>query len=415
MTVEAFVSRERLWERHMALARHGATSRNGVNRQAASQEEIAARGELLQWAAALDLRPFTDAAGNFFLRLEGTDGGSPPILSGSHLDSQPTGGKFDGAYGVLAALEALQAIRESGHQPRRAIELVAWMNEEGSRFAPGMMGSAAFSGAAALAPMLTVRDAAGVSVEQALADMKAAFPSLPERGLNRPVAAYVEAHIEQGPVLEQEGYSVGVVTGIQGKRTYRVTVRGEEAHAGTTRRRERKDALLTATAIIQALANGLHDETDVVRFTVGRLNVRPNAPSVVAAEAVFSIDLRHPDEAILRRLGDVVPAICTQHGDRCEVVVEELVTAWPLEFPRAMRTAIAAAAERVGIETMELPSAAGHDARYLHEICPTGMIFVPCQGISHNEAESAKAEDLYDGARVLAEALVALAGGGERA
>jgi beta-ureidopropionase / N-carbamoyl-L-amino-acid hydrolase len=410
VSVADHVSRERLWQRHMALARHGATPAKGVNRQALSAEEIAARRELIEWAAPLGLSAFTDPAGNFFLRMEGRDPGAAPVLSGSHLDSQPTGGKFDGVYGVLAALEAVQAMRASGRMPKRPIEIVAWMNEEGSRFAPGMMGSAAFAGAAPLSGMLPVRDAANISVEHDLAEMARAFPSVPQRDLGLPVAAYVEAHIEQGPVLEKEGFSVGVVTGIQGKRTWRVTVTGEEAHAGTSQRRDRKDALLASTAIIQALAGALHDKDDVVKFTVGRLEISPNAPSVVAGRAVFSIDLRHPDEATLRSLGDRVPEICRPHAAPCTVEAVELVSAMPLEFPASMRDEIRAAASRLGLRSMDLPSAAGHDARYLHGICPSGMIFVPCKGgISHNESESATADDLYDGARVLAETLLALA------
>ena len=410
-SVAARVDRDRLWDRHMRLARYGATPARGVNRQALSAEEIAARRELIEWGATLGLTAHTDPAGNLFLRLEGRDRDAPPVLSGSHLDSQPTGGKFDGVYGVLAALEAVQAIIESGRSLLRAIEVVAWMNEEGSRFAPGMMGSAAFAGAAPLAEMLSIRDSKGVSVQQALAEMRAAFPSVPERSLQRPVAAYVEAHIEQGPVLEREGFSVGVVSGIQGKRTFRVTVTGEEAHAGTARRQDRKDALLAATAMIQALARAMHDDADIVKFTVGRLEVRPNAPSVVAGQAEFSIDLRHPDEATLRALGDRVPAICAASAGPCKMEIEELVNAMPLEFPATMRAAIATAATRLGVRAMELPSAAGHDARYLHGVCPSGMIFVPCKdGISHNEAESATPGDLYDGARVLAETLAGLAG-----
>jgi N-carbamoyl-L-amino-acid hydrolase len=409
-TIAAYVRQERLWERHMAMARHGATPAGGVNRQALSREEVDARRTLIQWGRALDLTPATDPAGNLFLRMPGTDPDAAPVLSGSHLDSQPTGGKFDGIYGVLAALEAVQAMREAGVAPRRSIEIVAWMNEEGSRFAPGMMGSAAFAGSSPLAEMLPVHDAGGVSVADELAAMRAAFPDVPEQPLGRPVAAYVEAHIEQGPILEREGFSVGVVTGIQGKRTFRVTVGGEEAHAGTSARRERKDALLAATAMIQALAAEMHDAEDVVKFTVGRLVVRPNAPSVVASEAVFSIDLRHPSSEVLRALGDRIAAICAAHAGPCTVDIVELVTAMSLEFPEAVRSIIRDSAAALDIRTMDLLSAAGHDARYLHEICPSGMIFVPChEGISHNEAESATPEDLADGTRVLAETLFALA------
>ena len=394
----------------MRMARHGATAANGVNRQALSAAEIAARRELIEWGAAIGLTAHTDAAGNFFLRAQGRDAAAAPVLSGSHLDSQPTGGKFDGVYGVLAAFEAVQAIHESGLKPKRSIEVVAWMNEEGSRFAPGMMGSAAYAGAMVLADMLPVRDAAGLSVEQGLADMARAFPDVPQRALGRPVAAYVEAHIEQGPVLEQQGLSVGVVTGIQGKRTFRVSVTGEDAHAGTAALRDRRDALLAATAMIQALSAAMHDEQDIVKFTVGRLEVKPNAPSVVAGHALFSIDLRHPAKARLRELGDHVAGVCRAHAGPCAVTVEELVTAWPLEFPAAMQAEVRNAANRLGLRSMDLPSAAGHDARYLHGICPSAMIFVPCKdGISHNEAESATPDDLFDGARVLAETLMALA------
>jgi beta-ureidopropionase / N-carbamoyl-L-amino-acid hydrolase len=408
--VAACVREDRLWERHMAMARHGATPAGGVNRQALSAEEIAARRALIEWGRELDLAPATDAAGNFFLRMAGADRGAAPVMTGSHVDSQPTGGKFDGIYGVLAALEAVHAMRDAGITPKRPIEIVAWMNEEGSRFAPGMMGSATFAGAMTLDEMLPVRDAAGTSVADALAAMRAAFPEVPELPLGRPVAAYVEAHIEQGPILEREGYSVGVVTGIQGKRTFRVTVRGEEAHAGTSRRAERRDALLAATAIVQALAAAMHDAEDVVKFTVGRLVVKPNAPSVVASEAVFSLDLRHPSSDVLRALGDRITGICAAHASPCDVSVEELVTAMSLEFPERVRSVIRDNAAALGIRTMDLLSAAGHDARYLHEICPSGMIFVPCRdGISHNEAESATPRDLYDGARVLAETLLVLA------
>ena len=410
-SVADHVVRDRLWERHMLLARHGATAANGVNRQALSAAEIAARRELIGWGADLGLKPYSDAAGNFFLRLEGRDPAAAPVLSGSHIDSQPTGGKFDGVYGVLAALEAVQAICDSGQTPVRPIEIVAWMNEEGSRFAPGMMGSAVYAGDMALGDILPVRDAEGITVAQGLADMAHAFPEVPQRALGRPVAAYVEAHIEQGPVLEQKGFSIGVVTGIQGKRTFRVSVSGEDAHAGTAALRERKDALLAATAMIQALSAAMHDDEDIVKFTVGRLEIKPNAPSVVAGHALFSIDLRHPLESRLRELGDRVTGICTANAGPCAVEVEELVTAWPLEFPAAMQDEVRGAAQRLGLRSMDLPSAAGHDSRYLHGVCPAAMIFVPCKdGISHNEAESATPEDLCDGARVLAETLMALAG-----
>lgn len=404
--VAARVSEERLWGRHMRMARHGATAGGGVDRQALSAEEFAAWREIIQWGRELGLVPYTDEIGNLFLRYDAGDRSLPPVLAGSHLDSQPTGGKFDGVYGVLAALEAVQCIAEGKPALVRPIEIVAWMNEEGSRFAPGMMGSSAFAGATQAADYLDVRDARGVSVREGLAAARAVFPDLPLRSLGRPVAGYFEAHIEQGPVLEQMERTIGVVTGIQGKQTFRVVVDGQEAHAGTTPRAARKDALHSAVRIIAALHALTCDEADLVRFTVGRLTVEPNAPSVVPARAAFSIDLRHPDSATLDGLAEECVALCHARAPPCDVVVERLIHAPSLSFPAAITDLIARVASALSLPAMELPSAAGHDARYLHYVCPTGMIFVPCKGgISHSEAESAKPGDLAAGARVLAEVL----------
>jgi N-carbamoyl-L-amino-acid hydrolase len=406
----AAVDAARLWERHQRLARHGATPDGGVNRQALSAEEIAAWRELIGWAREAGLVAYTDAAGNLFLRMEGTDAEAAPVLTGSHLDSQPSGGKFDGVFGVLAGLEAAQAIRAAGIALSRPLEVVAWMNEEGSRFVPGMMGSAAFTGAAPLDGFLPVRDAAGVSVRESLAALREAFPDLPSRPLGRPVAAYVEAHIEQGPILEREGYTIGVVTGIQGKRTFRVTVRGEEAHAGTSAPRERKDALLAAVRMIAALDAALREGDDVVKFTVGRLDVTPNAPSVVAGRVVFSIDLRHVDSAILKSLGDRIAGICAAEAGPCRVDIAELTSAPSLAFPASMTRLVRESAKALGIPAMDIFSAAGHDARFLHAVCPTGMIFVPSkEGISHNARESTTPEDLTAGAQVLVDVLIKLA------
>jgi len=412
----ALISQGRLTQRLDALARYGATPAGGVNRQALSPEDIAAQRQMIRWGLELGLEPSRDPAGNLFLRLPGSRPEAPAVLSGSHLDTQPTGGRYDGVYGVAAALEAVQAIVESGARPTRPIDIVAWMNEEGSRFAPGMAGSAAFAGARSLEEIRSVSDAEGVTVAQALDDAARAMPDIPLRPLGGHPAAYVEAHIEQGPVLERENKSVGVVTGIQGKRTFRVTITGEAAHAGTSTRAERKDALLAATRSIQALTAQIHDEQDIVKFTIGRLTVAPNAPSVVPQQVVYSIDLRHPDSGVLIALGDLIAPLCRTHCPPCSVDVEELSRALSLEFDPAVRDSIRRAASRLGIAHRDIASAAGHDARYLNDICPSGMIFVPCHlGITHNEAESARPEDLADGTRVLADVLMELAGGGSGA
>lgn len=411
LNVADHVDGGRLWQRLMELARFGATAKGGVSRLALSEEEIAARAQLVAWGVAIGLEPSVDPASNLFLRLSGTDPALPPLLIGSHTDSQPTGGKFDGAYGVIAALEAIQAIKESGQRPRRAIELVAWMNEEGSRFAPGMMGSAAFTGMRSLDEIRQIRDKAGISVGDALGFVLATEAHLPRRSLGFKTAAFVEAHIEQGITLQKERLTIGVVTGIQGKRTFRVEIDGEESHAGTSARAHRKDALVSAVAIVDALQKAMWDAEDSVRFTVGMFSVTPNAPSVVPGRVVFSIDLRHNDPETVKRLGDLVPKICMAARGACSVNVHELLYDAPLEFPLAMRALISKAAQRLNLSYREMPSPAGHDSRYLHYVCPTGMIFIPCKdGISHNEAEEITAADATAGARVLADVAFALAG-----
>lgn len=404
------VDADRLWRRHMELARFGATPNGGVNRQALSREEIEARAELVRWGRAIGLEPSTDVVANLFLRLLGREPDLPPVLIGSHIDSQPTGGKFDGAFGVLAALGSVEAIVSAGLRPRRSIEVVAWMNEEGSRFAPGMMGSAVFTGARRREDVESVTDKEGVSVATALDAVRNAEPDLPQRPLGFSVSAFLEAHIEQGPILEIKRKTIGVVTGIQGKRTFRVEIKGEENHAGTSPRSARRDALVAAVNVINALQQAMWDKDDIVRFTIGMLNVTPNAPSVVPARVVFSIDLRHPDTAILRKLGDAIPTVCQASASRCEVNVKELLHDPPLEFPTAIREELIKIVRSLDIPFMEMPSGAGHDARYLHYWCPTGMIFIPCKdGISHNEAESAAKEDIAVGTRVLAEAAYSFA------
>jgi len=412
LKVAEAVSQERLWQRHEDLARFGATAKGGVNRQALSAEETEARRYLLGVAAARGFEAFTDAAGNFFLRLPGADPGLPPVMTGSHIDSQPTGGRFDGIFGVLAGLEVLEAMRDVGWTPPRSIEVVGWMNEEGSRFAPGMMGSEAFTGVRALDDILTIRDKNGIRVSDALRAVNDALPPLPERPLQRALAAYVEAHIEQGPVLEQCGIEIGRVTGIQGKQTYRVTVTGEEAHAGTKPMAERRDALIAALSMVQALHKLCSAADPAVMFTVGRFEVAPNAPSVVPARVDFSIDLRHPDTDLMRRLGGQFAAICAEATGQCAVELAPLVDTTSMVFDTDIGSRITAAAEALGHSVMDLPSAAGHDARHLASHAPSGMIFIPCRGgISHHESEWSEPAQVAAGARVLAAVLADLANG----
>jgi len=405
----AYVNGDRLWERHEALAKFGAIPGGGVNRQALSEEEIAARDQLVRWAADAELRASTDDIANLVLTMEGREPEMPHVLTGSHIDSQPTGGKYDGTFGVLAGLEVVEAIAAAGLRPRRSIDVVAWTNEEGSRFAPGMMGSEAFAGTRDLDEILAVTDLHGSSVVQAVSAVFAAHPQIERRRLGGAVHCFVEAHIEQGPVLERDGLQIGAVTGIQGVHRFRVRVTGEAAHAGTTPRAERRDALLAANRMIMTLAEKMAQPEEMM-FTIGMLHIQPNAPSVVPQEAYFSIDLRHPDNAILSEFGETVPEICLDHGGPCRVEVKEIARADSLAFPEAMVARIERTAENLGLGVKRILSLAGHDARQLHRICPTGMIFVPCEGgISHSERERTKPEDLLAGARVLADVLWELA------
>lgn len=404
-----FVDGARLWDRHMTLACFGARGDGGVDRPALSLVEAEARAQVVAWGRELGLRPFTDAVANLFLRYDGRNPSLPPVLVGSHIDSQPTGGKFDGVYGVLAGLEAVQAIVSRGEQPLRSIEVVAWTNEEGSRFAPGMTGSEAFTGKKALEELLSIRDAAGVSIQEAAQAIFARDEDVPHRDLGFPVAAFLEAHIEQGPLLEKAGIPVGVVTGIQGTRRYRVRVRGEAAHAGTALRVERKDALMAAVRMIAAIDREALEPADTM-LTVGLFEVSPNAPSVVPSEVLFSIDLRHPQDAVVDRIDQAIRRLVDAEKGPCQAELKQIAHAPSLTFSADVRTAITRAANRIGISNMEIYSAAGHDARQLHYVCPTGMIFVPCrEGISHNPAEWAEPEHLMAGARVLADAVWDLA------
>ena len=404
------VDEQRLWQRHAEMAEIGAIPGNGVNRAALSKEDIAARRLLLSWAAARKFTVSADGIGNLFVRRAGTDANAAPIMTGSHMDSQPRGGRFDGIYGVLAGFEALEAMDEAGVTTRRPIEVVAWTNEEGGRFSPCTMGSMVFSGARPLADVLDVTDNDGVKLRDALAATLAATPAAGKREFKSPAAGYIEAHIEQGPLLENAGKTIGVVTGIQGLRWFNIEVSGKTDHAGTTPLALRKDAVRDAIAIINALTELTHDADDVTRFTVGRMLVTPNSPNSVASHVLFSVDLRHPDPARIAALGAAVEPLARKAAQHCTVKVTPTLHDDPCVFNAQVTDAIEHAAATLALPRMRLASGASHDAMYMARMCPTGMIFVPCEkGVSHNEAENAAPADLAAGARVLTAALIELA------
>ena len=381
----------------MALAAIGARPDGGVDRQALTAGEAEAWRLVLAWAAAAGLEGSADDAGNLFFARRGRDRALPPLLLGSHLDTQPNGGKFDGAFGVLAALEAAIAIRD----PARDVVAVAWMNEEGSRFAPGMMGSEAFTGVRDLAAIRAAKDAGGVTAGAALDALLAAFPALPRRPLGFAPHAYIEAHIEQGPVLEAAGVPLGIVSGIQGKVTFEAVLEGEEGHAGTQDMDGRRDAVIGFARLADALQREVGEADPRVKFTIGRVEVTPNAPSVIAGRVVFRMDLRHPDDGALQAAAARIEER-VRSAAPCRGTVRRLVDAPGNGFDAALRARLASAADALGHRHMTILSAAGHDARHLAGLCPAAMLFIPSRGgISHAPEEWSEPEHVAAGAAVL--------------
>lgn len=410
MSIAQAIDEQRLWQRHMDLAKIGATEKGGVNRQAFTPEEAGARRLLAGWAKERGFSCFVDDFGNLFFRRPGTDPDAAPIVTGSHIDSQPTGGKFDGAYGVLAGLEVLEAAEDVGLATRRPLEFVAWTNEEGGRFQPATMGSGVYVGAMDAEKMLDTADRDGVTIRELMPATLAATPDAEHRSLGYRPAAYIEAHIEQGPILEMEEKTIGVVTGIQGCRWFAIEVTGAEAHAGTTPFAARKDAFRAAHAMVADMHALTADDDDITRFTVGCFDVAPGSPNTVPGRVFFTVDLRHPDAETLRTLGDRIPEICRERAGELSVKIEETYSVPPIVFHQDVVECVRDSTKSLTLPHRDMISGALHDAKYMNDICPSGMVFVPCEkGISHNEIEAATPGDLAAGARVLAEAMIALA------
>jgi N-carbamoyl-L-amino-acid hydrolase len=410
----AAVSEARQWDRLMQMARLGAIPGDGVNRACLTDLDRQARRLLIGWAEPLGLKPSVDALGNLFLRMEGTEPRHAPVLTGSHMDTQPNGGRFDGIWGVLAALEAVQALREAGMTPKRPIEVVAWTNEEGGRFAPGCMGSMAYAGFKPPGAWDAVVDGDGLTFGDELAKQLALEADIPRRGLGvvegAAPFAYVECHIEQGPRLEAEGLDIGVVEGIQGSRWFLVDIAGRTDHAGTTPLRLRQDAVQDMVRAIAALNVLTHDPDDVLRFTVGRVEVSPNSSNTVADRARFTIDLRHPDREVLLARGDAIEATVQGALATCTALVTERFSAMPSRFDPLVPDLVEAAARAQGLKPLRMASGAFHDAQFMAPLCPTGMIFIPCRGgVSHHPSEYSTPAQLAAGARVLTAVLAELA------
>ncbi|GAB2478906.1 Zn-dependent hydrolase [Comamonas humi] len=403
------VNGARLWQSLMALAQIGGTDKGGVCRLALTELDRQGRDLFSQWAREAGCTIRVDAIGNIFARRAGTDDSLPPVTTGSHIDTQPTGGKFDGNYGVLAGIEVLRTLNDVGVRTRAPLEVAVWTNEEGSRFVPVMMGSGVFAGAFTLEHALSARDHAGTSVREALQ----AIGYAGEGAAPHAIGAYFEAHIEQGPVLENHGKVIGVVQAALGQRWYDVTVQGMEAHAGPTPMELRKDALLAASDLIHEVNRIALERQPHARGTVGSLEVFPNSRNVIPGRVKFSVDLRAPDDAQLMDMDAAIRAACARVAQArgLQIGIEQVVYFPPQPFTPALVEAVRANAADLGYSAMDCVSGAGHDAVYVARLAPAAMIFVPCaDGISHNEIEDAEPEHLEAGCNVLLRAMLDSAG-----
>lgn len=395
------VNSPRLWKSLMEMAEIGATARGGCNRQALTDLDIQARNVFSAWCESEGMSISYDAVGNMFARFEGTDRDLAPLVIGSHLDTQPTGGRFDGILGVLAGLEVIRTIREAGIRPKRSIEIANWVNEEGARFAPAMMGSGVFAGALDLADIRAVSDREGVTVGTELDTH--GFSGMPHPS-ERKIHAYLELHIEQGPVLEAQGKSIGVVTGAQGIRWYDVAVRGREAHAGPTPMSYRSDPVVSLPGLVEGiLAIGNRDAFS--RATIGQIATDPRSRNVVPGKVRLSVDLRHPDEDVLSEMDGELHRLIRELTKENQSLGFDLHLTWHspvVAFDPGLVRIVRDCADELSLDHQDIVSGAGHDALMVSHKVPTAMIFTPCRGgVSHNEAEHIEPEQAEDGTNVL--------------
>ncbi|MNV00239.1 N-carbamoyl-L-amino acid hydrolase [compost metagenome] len=394
----------------MELAQIGATPKGGVCRLTLTDLDKQGRDLVTRWAREAGMTVTIDKIGNGFMRRAGRNNSLPPIMTGSHIDTQPTGGKFDGNYGVLAGIEVVRTLNDHGIETEAPIEVAFWTNEEGSRFVPVMMGSGVFAKAFTLEHAYAATDTEGKTVKGELE--RIGYIGDQEPG-DHPIGAYFETHIEQGPVLEDNDKTIGVVSGVLGIRWFDCTVTGMEAHAGPTPMALRKDAMLAATRIMQDVVAAAHRHPPHGRGTVGMVQVFPNSRNVIPGRVKFSIDLRNSTDALVDQMAAEVKAFADQVAQEHGVQVHiEMVSSYPAQlFQPECVEAVGRAAAKLGYSHMPAVSGAGHDAVYMAKLAPSGMIFIPCKdGISHNEIEDAKPEHIEAGCNVLLHAMLERAG-----
>lgn len=400
------INGDRLWKRLMEMSTIGGTPAGGVCRVALTDEDRDGRDLFVRWCKNIGCSVEIDQMGNIFARRAGQDNAAPAIMIGSHLDSQPTGGKFDGALGVLAGLEVLETLNDNDITTPVPIEVVSWTNEEGARFSPAMIASGVFSGSFTREYAYSRADKQGRTLGDEL-DRIGYKGSLPVG--NRPYQATFELHIEQGPILEAVDKSIGIVTGVQGIRWYDLSLTGKETHAGPSPMRYRSDPMMLASELlplIYAIAETYQPEA---RVTVGYIDAIPGVRNTVPGSLTIAIDLRHPAVEQLANMDAELKKIVQSKNGTYGVTanLEEVWHSPPVKFAPECVDAVKKAAENCQVPTMEIVSGAGHDAVNVAKVAPTSMIFIPCKdGLSHNEQESIKKQDAIHGATVLLNAVL---------
>ncbi len=394
----------------MAMAEIGPGEKGGSCRLALTDADKQGRDLFVGWCERENCLITLDDMGNIFARRNGRNTALPPIVAGSHLDTQPHGGKFDGIYGVLSGLEVVRTLNQNHIETEAPVEIVVWTNEEGSRFAPAMISSGVFAGLFAKDFAYSRTDSDGRSLRTEL--NRIGYMGDEKCGAH-PMGALFEAHIEQGPILERDNDRIGVVTGAQGQRWFDVTFKGQDSHAGSTPMQGRRDALVAAAEIIRSVQTIALNHAPHAVATVGEIRVSPNSRNTIPGEVFLTVDIRNPDDQVLKIMAEVFRKQCQSAGRRHNIAIEtnQIWHIPPIKFDENCIRAVENAANQLNYRNQRMVSGAGHDACQVCHIVPTAMIFVPCEGgLSHNEAESAAPQDLAAGCNVLLQAMLEMAG-----
>ena len=402
------INSARLWKSLTEISVFGATPAGGLHRLAASKEDGQARDYVVAAARELGCTIRIDALGNTFMRRAGTDSNAKAILVGSHLDSQPLGGKYDGIYGVMAGLELLRVLNDTNTETKHSIEVAVWTNEEGARFAPAMMGAAYFAGKFTADELLIRKDVDGIELGKSLTEIGYAGTDTISPSEHK---AYLEIHIEQGPILQDENLQIGVVTLVQGMRWFRVGITGQSGHTGTYPMETRRDALVAASHLIKAVQQIGLEQPLTGRATVGHIVVTPNSPNVIPGHVELMVEFRNPEVSVLDVMTDALNGTLKETADKfgVEVVSKQELDSGTINFTPALIDTVEQSAMACGMSSKRMISGAGHDACQLSAVMPTTMIFIPCdKGISHAENEAITQEWAADGAQVLVETVLAL-------